>query len=208
MSRVLAFQKIAGPAAVACVAFLLSAGAAGEASGAPASARAASPRTVTAALITRTPGSLRRGTIVRSAALGVRVFPDARHGFALASVAQGEYPATTTNGGGTWRINGPVLHVDAAQAPLAVLDVGAVSRSTYFACCGAQVIDITSDGGKHWWQSLFSGLVMAVVSRGDGRLIAFTQGQASGSGVQAINRVYVSTDGGRHWHPDDRIGAF
>ena len=60
--------------------------------------------TVTGTLITRPARTLAPGTAVRSNELvGQRVFVDAAHGFALASVGQAQYPAATSNGGRTWR---------------------------------------------------------------------------------------------------------
>ena len=47
------------------------------------------------------------------------MFTDGKHGFALAE-GQAQYPAATNDGGKTWKTNGPALHVNAAQAPLAV----------------------------------------------------------------------------------------
>jgi hypothetical protein len=141
---------------------------------------------------------------VRSADLGQRIFVNARRGFALANVDGGTYPAATDNGGKTWRTDGPALHLNAAQAPLAVLDVGAANGHTFFAFGGGQVVDATRDGGKHWWQAFLGDVVMAVVARPGGGLVAFAQ---TASGTKAVTLVYVSTDGGRHWHLNDRLGA-
>ena len=143
-------------------------------------------------------GPLKRGAVVRSRTLGTRVFTDSRHGFALATERFGaSYPAVTVNGGKTWRINGPVFHVPALQAPFAVTQVGALSAKTYFAW-GAQSIDSTSDGGKHWWRTLVPNSALAVVPSGP-TLIAVTE-DAPPSGSPATASVYLSTDGGHHWH--------
>jgi hypothetical protein len=168
------------------------------------------PAMVSATRIIGRRGALRPGTVVRSADLGVRVFPNAGHGFALASVGEGQYPAASVDGGRTWRVDGPVLHVNAAQAPLVVLQVGAASQRTYFAWGGpggGQVVDVTSDGGKHWWQAILGDVVMAVVASGDGRLIAFSQSTANSSPTSAVTWVYVSKDGGRHWRYNNRLGG-
>jgi hypothetical protein len=159
---------------------------------------AISPPTVTATPIARVPNTLRPGHVVRSSTLGHRAFVDNTHGFALANVSNAQYPAATVNGGRTWRVNGPALHLNAAQAPLVVCEVGALNRRNYWAeGCGGQVVDTTNDGGKHWWRSLFEGGVLSVVSSG-GRLLvlleSFTPGTAS-----ATIQVYVSTDKGRNW---------
>jgi hypothetical protein len=42
-----------------------------------------------------------------------------------------------------------------AQAPLVVLNIGAVGPNKVFAYRGGQVIDVTSDGGQNWYRALF-----------------------------------------------------
>jgi hypothetical protein len=168
------------------------------------------PATVTADLIARVPGTVRPGTVVGSGKLGHRVFVDAKHGFALAALRSGDYPAVTVNGGQTWKVKGPVLHLNAAQAPLVVTQVGAASKKKLFAYGGpggGQSVDVTPDGGKHWYRALLGDAVMAVVAGPDGRLVAFAQ-VSSGSGSTALTWVYVSRDGGRTWHYSDTLGAF
>jgi len=178
-------------------------------SGAAGPSAATPTASVTATAIARTPNTRRPGTPVRQSQLGHRVFVDARHGFALASLGQAQYPAATQDGGRTWRIDGPALHLNAAQAPLVVLSVGAASKRTWFAFGGpggGQAVDVTSDGGKHWWRAILGEVVLAVVAEEDGKLFAVAQG-AGGSGGTAVNWVYASSDGGRHWRYDDRLGA-
>jgi hypothetical protein len=100
-------------------------------------------------------------------------------------------------------VNGPPLHLNAAQGPLVVLQVGAASQHAYFAWGGpggGQSVDVRSDGGKHWWRAILGAVVMAVVASEDGRLIAFAQVPANSTSSTAVTSVYVSTDGGRHWH--------
>lgn len=163
-----------------------------------ADAAAAAPKTVTATKITRQAGTLSSGTAVRSAAIfSQRVFTDGKHGFALASVSGADYPVATSDGGKTWKTDGPALHLHAAQAPLAVVFIGAVSRRTIFAWGGGgQVIDTTSDGGKHWYRALFTnGAPVAVAQDLQRHLLAFV-GSFSGSATVR----YVSKDGGRTWH--------
>jgi hypothetical protein len=153
------------------------------------------PRTVTATRIVRQPGTLATGSHVggRSVA-GQRTFTNATRGFALASVGEADYAVTTTDGGKTWKTDGPALHLHALQAPLAVSFIGAVNRRTVFAWGGGQVIDTTSNGGKTWFRALFtSGSPVAVVHDFTGHLLAFVQSSGS-STVQ-----YVSKDGGRTW---------
>jgi hypothetical protein len=162
-----------------------------------AAAAARPPRTVTAVRISPRPGTLRPGTRVSSASLvGQRVFTDAKHGFALASPADADYAVATTDGGKTWRTDGPALHLHAAQAPLAVVFIGAAGRKTVFVWGGGQVIDSTRDGGKNWYRALFPDAgPVAVVRDLAGRLLAFV-GSPGGATVSR----YVSRDGGRSWH--------
>lgn len=159
-------------------------------------------RTVTASLITRRTGTLAPGTKVKAKDLGQRVFVDASHGFALASVGQAQYPAATTNGGKTWKTDGPALHINAAQAPLGVTQISASSRTTAYAYGSGQVIDTTSDGGKKWYGALFNeGDVMAVVPGPSGHLVAFVDGPG-------VTWQYVSKNGGRSWRYTTTEGAF
>jgi hypothetical protein len=165
---------------------------------------AAGQTTVTGTLITRPAHTLAPGSSVRSSAIvGQRVFVDATHGFALASVGQAQYPAATANGGTTWRTDGPALHLDAAQAPLAVTEIGAAGRRTIFAFGSGQVIDTTSDGGRHWYRAGFFGLPMAVVPNPRGHLVAFVDGETGTNGTSQ----YVSKNGGRTWRLDATVGG-
>jgi len=159
-------------------------------------AAAKPPKTVKATLITRKAGTLAPGSKVRSGAVaGQRVFTDAKHGFALASVGSADYPVASADGGKTWKTYGPALHLNAAQAPLSVSFVGAVSRKTVFAWGGGQVIDATNDGGKHWYSALFTtGVPVAVVRDIQRHLTAFVGSPSGGSTSR-----YVSKDGGRTW---------
>jgi hypothetical protein len=153
------------------------------------------PKTVKATRITRQSGTLASGSHVGSGNVaGQRTFTTATRGFALASAGEADYAVTTTDGGKTWKTDGPALHLHALQAPLAVSFIGAVNRETVFAWGGGQVIDTTNDGGKTWYRALFTiGSPVAVVHDFAGHLLAFVESSAS-------NTVeYVSKDGGRTW---------
>src|ERR1039458_4628570 len=99
----------------------------------------------------------------------------------------------------------PALHIDAAQAPLSVTDLGVANLKTIYAYGSGQGIDTTGDGGKHWYGALFNGLVMAVVRGSSGRLVAFVDGSAGSSGV---TWQYISKNGGRTWTYDPNVGGF
>jgi hypothetical protein len=205
IGRLLALAAITVPAALGGV---IASGFSSAAAKTSIRARAALivPQTVTATLITRPPGTLQPGTHVSHADLGPREFPNPHVGFSLASVGQAQYPAETVNGGRTWRTNGPALHLDAAQAPLAVVFTGASSARMFYAFGGGQVVDATGDGGRHWWRAFLGDAPIAVVPRLGGGLVAFTQ-DANSSGSGGVTLVYVSTDGGHHWHHSTRFGT-
>ena len=102
------------------------------------------PKTVKATRLTRQAGTLATGSRVGSGkVVGQRTFINATKGFALASVGSADYAVATTDGGRTWKTDGPALHLDALQAPFAVSFIGAVNARTVFAWGGGgQVIEI------------------------------------------------------------------
>ena len=160
-------------------------------------ATAAKPKpakTVTGALIKRTAHTLKPGS--KASGSGPRVLVTGTAGWKLAAGTQAQYAANTTDGGKTWRIASPALHVNAAQAPLAVTQLGAMSPKVAYAFGSGQVADVTSDGGKHWYQALFQGTVAAVVPGEFGKqLAAFVVGFSSSSPTLQ----YVSKNGGKTW---------
>jgi hypothetical protein len=164
---------------------------------------AGSAKTVTGGPITVRAMTLKPGTSVPAATIvGNRVFVDATHGFALVQGDQAQYMAATSNGGKTWTTDSPALHIDAAQAPLSVTEVGAVSTKIAYAYGSGQVVDVTTNGGKTWYGALFNGLVEAVVPGINGHLVTYEQGNA-GSPVQQ----YVSRNGGRTWTLTTALGG-
>ncbi|MGO9497270.1 MAG: hypothetical protein ACLQA5_11285 [Solirubrobacteraceae bacterium] len=170
-----------------------------------AQAAAGPQQTVTATLISRPGQTLAPGsTVSASKIFGNRVFTGGQRGFALVDTGQAQYPATTVNAGKTWKTNGPALHLNAAQAPLAVIYIGAAGPKTIFAWGTGQVIDTTSDGGQHWYRALFFGLPVAVVRNPQGHLVAFVDGETSGSNSSL---QYVSKNGGKTWRLDNTIGG-
>ena len=196
----------------AVAALVLSAAAVGSvitaaAATAATAATAAGPQqTVSATLIGRPLHTLAPGsTVSASKIFGNRVFTDAKHGFALVQSGEAQYPAASTDGGKTWKTDGPALHLNAAQAPLAVIYVGAASPQTIFAWGTGQVIDATGDGGKHWYRALFQGLPVAVVKNPQGHLVAFVDGSSGGSGAGTAQ--YVSKNGGKTWRLDNTVGG-
>jgi hypothetical protein len=181
-----AIAAVTGVAVLASGAALATAGA----------ATPAAPKTVTATRITRQPGTLAPGSNVSAGrVVGQRTFISATRGFALANVRQADYAVATTDGGKTWKTDGPALHLDAAQAPLSVSFIGAVNRKTVYAWGGGQVVDTTNDGGRTWRRALFTaGSPVAVVGGFSGHLLAFVQSFSGKSTVE-----YSSKDGGKTW---------
>ena len=133
------------------------------------------------------------------------MFANNTRGFALATTRAGEtYPAVTTNAGHTWRVNGPMIHIPAADAATGRRRrSGLTNGRTYFAWggpFGGNVVNVTSDGGKRWYQTFLGGAVLSVVSDGPHKLIAVAEGSTGGVGSSmAATWLYVSGDGGRHW---------
>lgn len=154
------------------------------------------PREITAGLLRPKPEYSRRiGSLVPFKNLYDFSFATARVGYALAAPGQlpaATYPAVTTDGGRIWRIDGPPLHIPAAQAPAAVRLIGTGSEATAFAYQGGQAIDATNDAGRQWWGTYF-----------DNELAAAASGSSISTLVNGLSPeavwLYTSTDGGRHW---------
>ncbi len=178
-------------------------------------AGASPPRTVISRrLRAAAPGGLRPGTAVSAAFTGVRVFANRRIGFAITDIptaGDGTYPVSTANGGRTWRTDGPVLHIPAAQGAIAVGQAGVAGPKIYFAWCGAcnNVIDVTPDAGGHWWQAFMPGQVLTVLGAPSAQagLTAVVEGPTSAAdGRGASLWVYRSSDG-RRWTYSSSMNA-
>jgi hypothetical protein len=136
-----------------------------------------------------------------------RVFANAHDGFALANGDNAQYPAVTTDGGRRWRIDGPQVHVDAADGPEGVGYVGAVGPREFFAY-GSSVVDVTTNGGRTWWETYLGELVMAVVPGPANDLVAYVQEQVSNDrSTPTVTWQYVSRDGGHHWSYSTALGG-
>jgi hypothetical protein len=152
--------------------------------------------------------SIKPGTVVPGQLVSARSFADAAHGFGLYLSPGGEgFPARTADGGSTWRIDGPVFFAPAADGAAGVSYTGIASPRTYFAY-GSSAVDVTTNGGRLWWEAYLGESVVAVVAR-PAELIAVVQQSPSGNGSMAASTwVYVSTDGGRVWRYDDLLDAY
>jgi hypothetical protein len=207
-------KLVTGSAALLFVSFGLGTATLGASSAATSPAGVATtsgtatpPARITARLIQRQPGTATPGTLVKSSGLGERVFINGRVGFALGSVGQAQYPAKTTDGGAVWKTFGPALHVNAAQAPLSVTQIGVANARTIYFYGSGQVVDTTGDGGKHWWQAFTEELSAAVVPGFGQHLLWFTQTAVGGNDANATTWVYTSNDGGKVWHYTTALGG-
>ena len=162
-----------------------------------------SPSTITGSVMTVKPSTVKPGTAVPASDVGSeRVFVNANDGFALVAVGQAQYVGATTNGGRTWKTLSPVVHENAAQAPLSVTQIGAASTKTVYAFGSGQAVDITGNGGKTWYQALFQGTVEATVPGIGNHVVTYEQ---SNAGV-AVSQ-YVTKNGGHTWTLTTALGG-
>jgi hypothetical protein len=164
------------------------------------------PKTITGSPINRPAHTLKPGTTVTAHSLSQRVFVTANIGFALSATGEAQYPARTTDGGKTWATFGPALHVNAAQAPFSVTEVGAAGKRTVYFYGSGQAVDVTSDGGAHWYRALAPELSLAVVPGAGKRLVWIVQDSVGSSNV-ASTWQYVSTNGGKVWKYSKALGG-
>ena len=109
------------------------------------------------------------------------------------------YPAISRDGGATWKIDGPLFHVDALQGASVVGRTGALGpHGGYFWGRGGNVVWITYDLGAHWWTVLFGGGVDRVsATKGTLEAVAFGSQVKGATAVQRF--LYTSTDSGKTW---------
>jgi hypothetical protein len=148
------------------------------------------------------PGALAAGTVVARRSVGERIFPSRGTGFALARVGSTTYPVSSVNDGRVWRVDGPWLYREAADAPAAIDDIGVASPNMFYAY-GPSVIDVTPDGGRLWWQTFLpaqDGFVVAIVPGFHVDLVAYVEQRRSHDRASPLATFqYVTSDGGRHW---------
>jgi hypothetical protein len=197
---ILSTRLIVVAAAVAAAGAALGEGLAATSTASTRAHAASPPNRLAARRLRPRAGAVAPGVAVSSSALfGDRVFANAHDGFALANDGQAQYPALSADGGHSWRIDGPQLHVDAADGPEGVGYVGVAGPREFFAY-GSSVVDVTSDGGRTWWETFLGELVMAVVSGPRNDLVAYVKQSVSTDHPNpAVTWQYVSRDAGRHW---------
>jgi hypothetical protein len=112
------------------------------------------------------------------------------------------YPALSRDGGRSWRIDGPQFYHAGADGPGATSRLLASGTTTLVAWGPTgNLVKVTSDLGRHWFQALFPGGVHSVHSAGTTlvvRALGFQLPRGSETGPFAT-WTYRSTDGGRHW---------
>jgi hypothetical protein len=83
-----------------------------------------------------------------------------------------------------------------------------VASSRTFFAYGSSVVDVTTDGGRTWWETFLGELVMAVVPGPRNELVAYVQQSVSNDHVNpAATWQYLSRDGGRHWSYSTALGG-
>ena len=173
------------------------------------SAQLGPPHRLTARRMRPRPGAVSRGTAVKQADLfTTRVFANALVGFALADADSAQCPARSLDGGRTWRIDGPQVHINAADAAEGVGFVGVAGPRTFFAY-GSEAVDVTTNGGRTWWETFLGELVVAVVPGPRNELVVYVQQQLdpNSSSLAAATWQYISRDGGRHWVYSSALGG-
>jgi len=168
------------------------------------SAPGSRPMTVTATKLSasRSP-FLPAGRVVSDTTLTNRVYVNRLDGFSLSSQPNAQYGACTTDAGHTWRICTPVLHVNAANAPNVVTQIGADHRTywVYGGPGGGPSIVVSNDAGRTWYRAYMPGMPMAITQSNTGvvrQLVAFV---ATGR----TPLVYTSSDGGHTWKYTSRL---
>lgn len=166
----------------------------------PAATAPRPPHRLTAQHLRPRPAAVPRGTTVKQADMfSTRVFANASVGFALVNLDSAQYPARSLDSGGTWRIDGPQVHVNAADGAEGVEFVGVAGARTFYTY-GTEAVDVTTDGGRTWWETFLGELVVAVVPGPRNSLLAYVQQQLDpNSSLAAVTWQYISHDGGHHW---------
>jgi len=126
---------------------------------------------------------------------GQEAFADHRQGYGLAFIHSQTYPVTTSDGGITWRVDGPILYVAAADADEYVDQISAPSSRTVLVWGpdSANVVDVTTDGGDNWWSA---NLGPGVLGMGETATVPATLWAVVADPTAGF---FISIDGGRTW---------
>ena len=131
---------------------------------------------------------------------GQEVFLDHLRGYGLAFIQSQTYPVVTVDGGTSWRVDGPIFYVAAANGPAFVDEISAAAPQTVFVWgqYTGDVVQATTDGGAHWWAAHLGPGVLSMGDSGHDHLWAVV--------ADPTARFFTSTDGGRMWLSSDTIG--
>jgi hypothetical protein len=147
------------------------------------------------------------GTVVPSQDLfqvtqsqGQEVFVSPQKGYGLAFVQSQTYPVTTADGGISWRVDGPIFYVAAADADAYVDQISAPSPQTVLVWGpdSANTVDVTTDGGDRWRSADLGPGVLGMGETITGKLWAVVADPSA--------RFFLSTNGGRTWSSRDTLG--
>ena len=146
------------------------------------------------------PSSEPAGTAVPGHDVTAAVSDNSKLKFGLATFPSSTqtYPAISTNGGTSWKVDGPMFHVDALQGASVVASSGVLPpHGAYFWARAGNLIWITYDEGAHWWNVVFGAGVDDLSSRhGTFEAVVFGA-QVRATALQRF--LYVSSDSGKIW---------
>ncbi len=141
------------------------------------------------------PSSEPAGTAVPGHDITASVSDNGKLKFGLATFpgSTQTYPAISTNGGTSWKVDGPLFHVDALQGASIVASSGVLPpHGAYFWARAGNLIWITYDEGGHWWNVVFGAGVDDLSSRhGTFEAVVFGA-QVRATALQRF--LYVSSD--------------
>jgi hypothetical protein len=147
------------------------------------------------------------GTLVPTSDVVVTAADNHQLRFGLAtysSAGDASYPAISSDAGRIWRIDGPLIHVDALQGASVITNVGSYGRDgAYYWGRGGNVVWVTTDGGSDWWLTGFAYGVDGVTARhGALRTVALGK-QLQGGEIEGF--LYSSNDSGHTWELRGRL---
>jgi hypothetical protein len=152
------------------------------------------------------PRYLAPGTAIPAGDIAAQVRATPQVSYGLADVGGSEWPAISTDGGQTWRIDGPLFVYPAESGANAANAIGALSANVAYAWGhGGNFVKITYDAGGHWWLAAIPGQGVESVTRNKGTLRARTLGPQTATG-QFETFLYISSDQGRTWTLHGQLG--
>jgi len=167
------------------------------AAGAGADQNPPPPTTVTATkLAADKPPYAVRGTVISASTLANRVFVNHSDGVSISAYKDAQYAACTTDSGRIWKVCSPHVHVNAADAPDVITEVGADggTRYLYAGPTGGDSV-VVSTNTVDWYRARFQHPVAMVVDDVLAPKQTIDVFDDSPSGIL----LYQSSDGGKTW---------